>query len=435
MCFNSPEFTLDFTTSLKLFKKTQDNSLIHVKFLILLKFPKSMLLYVSVFTILLSLILLFNNWNINRNAAYLSLFLIIASIYGITHYFALYGKSPFWLAVFYNHFTPLMLLLGPFLLFYIRGTLNDTHTLKRLDFAHFLPALINLIGIIPYTLQSFDEKQKIAATIIHNVDNIVTINTNCFYSATDNFILRPVLLIGYVVYCMYLIWEKSSIKDFDKNIPKKQLLISFRWLIILVVSLFFIVSEFLIITYNSIHIKPSIGLINSYPLYILSGVAYCIMCFSLLLFPNILYGIPKRIHLQEAKKPKNQKQIASIDEGVTSEQDPFFDLSASIKEYLKAEKPFINPNFAISDIALALQVPQNHVSYCINDIMETKFSTLKTDLRIEHAVQLLSGNLKDSFTIEGIAQQSGFKSRASFYSAFKEKTGVTPTEFIAAKNK
>lgn len=393
-----------------------------------------MLLYVSIFTILLSLILLFSNWNINRNATYLSLFLISSSVYGIAHYFVMYGKSPFWLAIFYNHFTPLMLLLGPFLLFYVRGTLNDTYTIKKIDFLHFIPALVHLIGIIPYTLQPFSEKLQIANAIIHNIDTILNININLFYNTTISFIIRPVLLLCYILYCMYLLWKRFSVSNFDYNIPKKQLLISVRWLIILIVSLFFIVIEFLIITFNSIQLKPSIGLINSYPLYILSGVAYCIMSFSLLLFPNILYGIPRRTPTESTKKSKTPKQVQSIQEEATIiEEDPFFDLSENIKKYLNDERPFIHPDFSISDIALALQVPQNHVSYCINTIMQTKFSALKSDLRIDYAAELLSENLNESFTIEGIAQQSGFRTRASFYSAFKEKIGVTPTEFIAAK--
>jgi AraC-like DNA-binding protein len=377
---------------------------------------------------------LYSNWNINRNAIYLALFLISVSIYGIAHYFVVYGKSPFWLAVFYNHFTPFMLLVGPLLLFYVRGTLDDTAVLKKTDVFHFIPALVHLIGIIPYCLQPFSEKIQIAIIIIHNIDDIVTINTNYFYSTSINFILRPVLLFGYVVYCMYLIWKRFSANNFDRNIPKKQLLISFRWLIILVVSLFFIVVEFLIITYNSLYIKPSVGLINSYPMYILSGVAYFGMSFSLLLFPNILYGIPKRIEVKEKnKKVELKKQVPIQEETVSLEDDPFYELSESIKVYLEKERPYLNADFSLSDIALALQVPQNHVSYCINTIMGTKFSTLKSDLRINYVTDLFSGNLKESYTIEGIAQQSGFKTRANFYSVFKEKTGMTPTEFIAAK--
>ncbi len=393
-----------------------------------------MLLYVSLFTVLLSLLLLYNNWKINKNAAYLSLFLIFSSIYGMAHYFAIYGKSPFWLAVFYNHFTPLMLLLGPLLLFYVRGTLNDTSRLNKWDILHFIPALIHLIGIIPYVFQPFEEKIKIATAIIENVDVIITINTNCFYTSTIGFITRPVLLLLYILCCMVLIWNRFSAPKEDQSVPQKQLFFSLRWLIVLIMSLFFIVVEFLIITYNSIYIKPSIGLITSYPLYILSGVAYCIMSFSLLLFPNILYGIPKRIVIGEnIKKTKVQKAILISEESTTNNEDPFYDLSENIKEYLEREKPFLNPNFSLSDIALALQVPQNHVSYCVNSIMQTKFSALKSDLRIDYAVELLSENLNESFTIEGIAQQSGFRTRASFYSAFKDKVGVTPTEFIAAK--
>jgi AraC-like DNA-binding protein len=357
-------------------------------------------------------------------------------MYGIAHYFVLYGKSPFWLAVFYNHFTPLMLLLGPFLFFYVRGTLDDTSLLKKSDVFHFIPAVIHLIGIVPYALQPFSEKTEIATRIIQNVDTILDINTNYFYSTTINFIIRPVLLLVYILACMYFIWKRFSVSNFDHNIPRRQLFVSFRWLIILIMSLFFIVIEFLIITFNSIQDKPSVGLVNSYPLYILSGVAYCIMSFSLLLFPNILYGFPKRVVVKK-QSVKKQKPILEIQAEVLEqiEDDPFFELSESIKIYLEKEKPFHNAAFSISDIALAMKVPQNHVAYCINSIMLTKFATLKSDLRIDYAVKLLSGNLNDSFTIEGIAQQSGFKTRASFYNAFKERVGVTPTEFITAATK
>ena len=388
-----------------------------------------MLLYVSIFTVLLSLLLFYNNWNTNKNAAYLSLFLIFSSIYGMAHYFAFYGKSPFWLAIFYNHFTPLMLLLGPLLLFYVRGTLNDTSRLNEWDIVHFIPAVIQLLGIVPYSLRPFNDKLKIASSIINNIDTIITVDTNYFYDSTVSFILRPVLLLSYIIYCMYLIGKRFSFSKIDQRIPQKQLFLSLRWLLILIVSLFFIVIEFLIITYNSINIKPSIGLINSYPLYILSGAAYFIMSFSLLLFPNILYGIPKRTINSSVKSKKDKNPKSKLIEN-SIEEDPFYDLSLAIKDYLIKEKPFLHPEFSISDIALQLQVPQNHVSYCVNNIMKIKFASLKSELRIAYVIDLLTGDLNEAFTIEGIAQQSGFKSRASFYNAFKEKTGITPTEFI-----
>lgn len=387
-----------------------------------------MLLYVSLFTILLSFLLLINNWKVNINARFLAFFLISSSIYGIAHYFVLYGKSPFWLAIFYNHFTPLMLLLGPLLFFYVRGTLEDSQTLKKTDWLHCIPALIHLVGIIPYLFLPFSEKLALAQLIIEDIDQIISINSNYFYTASFNFLVRPLLLLVYIFYCMYLIWKRFAVPNYDNNIPKKQLLISLRWLIILISSLFFIVIEFLIITVNSIHTKPSIGLVNSYPLYILSGAAYCVMSFSLLLFPNILYGFPKRKTSERTNTETQNKTDASVDENCENE-DPFNDLTLAIQEYLASEKPFLNPDFSISDIASAMQVPLNHVSYCINTVMKIKFSDLKSDLRVTYSLELLSGKIKHSYTIEGIAHHSGFKTRANFYNAFKAKIGMTPTEY------
>jgi AraC-like DNA-binding protein len=155
----------------------------------------------------------------------------------------------------------------------------------------------------------------------------------------------------------------------------------------------------------------------------MAGFAYCIMSFSLLLFPEILYGIPKKINLNTSKRKKEKRKTVPT-------EDPFFGLSDTIIKYLEEKKPFLNYDFAISDIALDLKVPQNHVSYCITYLMETRFSKLKTELRIKHAIELLQNETNSSLTIEAIGKQSGFKTRSNFYVAFKDETGFTPTEYI-----
>jgi hypothetical protein len=218
----------------------------------------SLLLYISAFTILLSFLLIYNNWKINKTAVYLSLFLLCVSIYGIAHYFVLYGKSPFWLAIFYNHFTPLMLMLGPLLFFYVRGTLYNSSKLHRWDFIHCIPALIHLIGIIPYFIQPFDKKLQIAEAIISDVDLILSVDSNFLFSTAFNFSIRAILLLLYIIYCSFLVWKRFNDKKLAKNMQAKSLVISLRWLVVLLSSLFLIVTEFLIITYNSVTIKPRI---------------------------------------------------------------------------------------------------------------------------------------------------------------------------------
>lgn len=380
--------------------------------------------------------LIYNNWKIDKTSIYLSLFLLCISIYGLAHYFVVYNNSAFWLAVFYNHFTPLMLLLGPLLLFYVRGTLNNSSKLHKWDFIHFIPALIHLIGIIPYSFQHFDKKLQIADAIIKDIDIILSVNSNFLFNTAFNFTFRQILLLIYIIYCSFLVWKRFNDKKLAKNIQEKQLIISLRWVVVLLSSLFFIVIEFLIITYNSITIKPSVGLRNSYPLYILSGVAYFTIAFSLLLFPKILYGIIKKNSVrQRGEKIKFDKKNEEPVNSNSIEESYYFELAKDIKKYLIREKIFLNYDFCTADIALALKISENEVIYCITNVLQTKFTTLRSDLRIDNAIALLSNSLNNNLTIEGISQQSGFKTRASFYSAFKDKTGMSPTEFMMSQKK
>ena len=211
-----------------------------------------MLLYISLFTFLLSFILVIHNWNTNRNGLFLGSFFGILSIYSIIHYLTLYGKSPFWLALLFNHFTPLMLLLGPLLFFYIRGALKGDDEITSKDLVHFIPSVIQLIGIIPYTFLPFETKLSIAKSLLNNVNVVFTLDINMFYSARFSLGIRAVILLAYVIYCLYLFKKYSPKQSDSSKIPIKQLQITYNWLIVLLSSLFTLTFGFFILTIISI---------------------------------------------------------------------------------------------------------------------------------------------------------------------------------------
>lgn len=396
-----------------------------------------MLFYIAITSLLLALLLLINNLNKNKKAVFIAVFFIIISIYGITHYFAIYGKDPFYLALFYIHFTPFYLLLGPLLFFYVRGTLNDSSLLSKIDFLHFLPAVIQGIGIVPYVFQSFSSKIEKVGPIIENVNAMLTLDGNIFYDAKISSFLRLVLLIVYILYCVYLLLVNIPILNTNKTIPKKQYHISFQWMAILLASLLVITGSFFVITIRAVYSSPDKAFHSSYFLQLFSGISYCCMVFSLLLFPNILYGIPRaaKEHKIDFQKKKQKTSIIQEKDKLIQEKDPFFELSEKIKTYLQNEKPYLNPDFSISTIALRMEIPQTHVSYCINTLMDTTFYQLRAKLRVAYASALLQSDARRTLTIEAIGEKSGFKTRSNFYSTFKEVTGITPTEFMDQNSK
>jgi AraC-like DNA-binding protein len=98
--------------------------------------------------------------------------------------------------------------------------------------------------------------------------------------------------------------------------------------------------------------------------------------------------------------------------------------------YFKEEKPYLNPEFEISDLSIALQIPQHHIAYCFSSILDTKFTSYRTKMRVEYAKELLATGMADSLSIDGIGSKSGFPSRSSFYASFKAETGLTPSQYL-----
>lgn len=394
-----------------------------------------MLFYFSLLLLLLSLILVIYNWELNKNAIFIALFFILIAIYGLTHYLTVYGDSVFWLALFFNTISPFMLLAGPFLYFYIRGTLKDRQGLKLKDSAHFIPAIIHFIGICPYLFTPFSYKENVARMIIENINVIKTLKSNIFFNYQFNFIFRIFLLTAYVIYSAVILWKFSRKKNNYENIPQKQFKITIRWLVLLLVLvLFLIINYFLLsfcfINYSGNQLQQNTIVVNSS-----TAASFAFLAFGVLFFPEVLYGLPnqKTVRARTKKKtPKSKKLDFSPQTNEIKEmgEAPFLILSERILDYFESEKPYLNPNFSISQIAQKMNVPQNHISYCINSIFKTKFSKLKTKLRVEQTKVFLRESVHSNITIDGIAQLAGFTSRSNFYNAFKDEVGITPSEYL-----
>ena len=380
-----------------------------------------MISYISLFSIITSAIIAIYNWRINKNALLLTGIFIIFSTYGLTHYFTVYNTDVFWAAIFYGNLSPLWYLPGGMLYLYTRNTLTDKPSSWK-DAIHLVPFVLQAINMAPYIFSSFEYKQEIAQHILTDINNVRTHASGFFLPPAFAFVTRPTLMIIYITFCFRLIYGYSHKAQISLAKNKQNRLV-YNWLITLNLAILIVSAGFLFLTLKLYDQPISKILIDSEPTHLISGIAFAILPLALIvLFPQILYGMPVAI---SSKKEKKLTTVIAF-----NSEDPLADTAGTIVDYLQAEKPYLDPAFDLEDIEKALEIPKHHITYCFAFILHKKFTAYRSWIRVEHAKELLKGGSADSLSIDGIGSQSGFPSRSSFYATFKAETGMTPSQYL-----
>lgn len=101
-----------------------------------------------------------------------------------------------------------------------------------------------------------------------------------------------------------------------------------------------------------------------------------------------------------------------------------------IHELMEKQKPFLDFDYTLSQMAKDLKVSPNILSMIINSKLNNSFPDFINSFRIKMAIHLLEKANKKNLSIEAIAYDSGFNNRTSFYNAFKKQTGKLPKEYL-----
>ncbi len=100
-----------------------------------------------------------------------------------------------------------------------------------------------------------------------------------------------------------------------------------------------------------------------------------------------------------------------------------------ILQMMRLEKPYLNPDLRLSEIAKKLDVSTAHFSEVLHYGFGENFHNFINFYRVVEAQKLMKKeNQKDSKII-AIAFDAGFKSKTTFNRVFKNYTGLTPSEY------
>lgn len=100
-----------------------------------------------------------------------------------------------------------------------------------------------------------------------------------------------------------------------------------------------------------------------------------------------------------------------------------------LKKALEEDKVYLDSALTIESLSRQLGTNKSSLSKVINESLDRNFPTLLNDYRVKYALQLFNDPKYSNYTIEAIAEMSGYNSRQVFHKAFKSRVGVPPRRF------
>lgn len=97
---------------------------------------------------------------------------------------------------------------------------------------------------------------------------------------------------------------------------------------------------------------------------------------------------------------------------------------------MSEKRMYLKQDLTITDLAQEIKEHPRSISIALNTYYHKNFNSFINEYRIQAAERLLKEGYAESMSIEGLSQEVGFRSKTSFYRSFKEKTGMTPVEFV-----
>lgn len=325
---------------------------------------------------------------------------------------------------------------GPFLYFYVR----ELSVPKRMDgsgkhLLHYLPAALCTLLLVPFYRMSADGKIQVLASLIEPVQGL-----RIFSLAAAPFLVVFQKTVYYLLSLRLIRDYSIEIKQSFSSIEK----ISLSWLRSLLILFFFLCVVFVLYSFftSPFGIYGETG----YVFYLLEAFVAYVIAFKGLLQPEIFSRI-ETVHQVElsrigqdvsanatilplnsprsengtAHKGKYQKSLLS--------EERVAEIHRQLLQVMETERPFLEPELDLPELADRLSVSPHHLSQVINREMNKSFFDFINEYRVREAKGLLSSQKSNHLSILGIALDAGFNSKSAFYTAFSKYTGMTPSEF------
>ena len=142
-----------------------------------------------------------------------------------------------------------------------------------------------------------------------------------------------------------------------------------------------------------------------------------------------------RAILEYQSVPVVVESIAEVSlKKVLPEQGEFEKLKLNLQNLMECEKPHLEPQLTLGELAKMIGINTSILSYVINQGFGKNFNDFVNEYRIAEVKKKLLEDETRNSTLMGIAFDCGFNSKSTFNRAFKKLTGLSPKDFHQEKN-
>jgi AraC-like DNA-binding protein len=355
--------------------------------------------------------------------------------------------------------TPIEFMYGPLLWFYTQLLISESDFSLKKHFWHFLPTILILLLWSGFFFSPSEQKISHLSELISrdSLDDEIL-----FYWLA--------LLIQVLIYTLLVIIDltrfQTKLKDCYSQIER----INLNWLVILVcaIGVIWLAGSFQIIAL-------AIGLDVSRQVLMLPTVSIVLTVYLIgymgLRQPKIFLAERDTSKQEPRDNPDNRSKDNDEFENRTNQKKeidnawgdksstqskvvlgdlqtsspvekktPGFRLSGErvaileqrLKSLMAEEKPFLQPELRLRSLAESLNAPEHHVTLLFNEHLGIRFYDYINRKRIEHAILLLADPQGKAKSVLQICFESGFNSKSTFYSLFKQATQQTPSAYQKA---
>jgi AraC-like DNA-binding protein len=312
---------------------------------------------------------------------------------------------------FSNFIISMFLMHGPFLYLYVDSLSTAKNKIEKKGLLHFVPFLLFVIYlIISLYFPAYAERIRIDHVEVPLKPPVLFI----FF-----------LLVAAISGPVYFILSVKKIKTLKINIFNNFSTtdeLNPDWLRALV-TIFGVIWSVLIliaIIHHVFHFFTISFCING--LFLSLSAFVILIGYYGLRQKEIFTHFPEELTKHE-KIRKTQQQTDSLKDPETAA------IVSKIKLFMQLEKPHLNPDLTLPDLASSIGIPSYQLSRIINEQFRCNFFEFINEYRVNEVKSKINSLEWNHFSLLGIAFESGFNSKSAFNRVFKKVTGHTPSEY------